>query len=238
MRWDARPQVITADGKNVVPDVWEVLDQIKEFSDRVRGGEWRGATGQRITNVVAIGIGGSFLGPLFVHTALRTDQVPYCTCAIVRLRWRDKPVASRTMCAPTTLGAAAHQAAHGQAELQLLQQSACGSLDKQRHACAQAAADEARGRTLRFLANVDPVDVARALNSLDPATTMAVVVSKTFTTAETMLNARTVRCGFDPLLSLRYAARLRCCGSFDLCSSLFDRQETLRVGLLSPHISA
>jgi len=41
---------------------------------------------------------------------------------------------------------------------------------------------------------VDPVDVARALNSLDPATTMAVVVSKTFTTAETMLNARTVRC--------------------------------------------
>ncbi len=68
-------QEITADGKNVVPDVWEVLDQIKEFSDRVRSGEWRGATGQRITNFVAIGIGGSFLGPLFVHTALRTDQV-------------------------------------------------------------------------------------------------------------------------------------------------------------------
>ena len=64
-----------ADGKNVVPDVWEVLDQIKEFSNRVRSGEWRGATGERITNVVAIGIGGSFLGPLFVHTALRTDQV-------------------------------------------------------------------------------------------------------------------------------------------------------------------
>ncbi len=61
-------------------------------------------------------------------------------------------------------------------------------------AAPQAAADEARGRTLRFLANVDPVDVARALNGLDPATTMAVVVSKTFTTAETMLNARTVRC--------------------------------------------
>jgi len=59
----------------VVPDVWEVLDQVKEFSDRVRSGEWRGATGQRITNFVAIGIGGSFLGPLFVHTALRTDQV-------------------------------------------------------------------------------------------------------------------------------------------------------------------
>lgn len=49
------------------------------------------------------------------------------------------------------------------------------------------------GRTLRFLANVDPIDVARALNGLDPEETMAVVISKTFTTAETMLNARTVR---------------------------------------------
>ena len=57
----------------------------------------------------------------------------------------------------------------------------------------QNSANESKGRTLRFLANVDPVDVARALNGLDPATTMAVVVSKTFTTAETMLNARTVR---------------------------------------------
>lgn len=55
--------------------------------------------------------------------------------------------------------------------------------------CAQA-----KGRQLRFLANVDPVDVARALNGLRQETTLVVVVSKTFTTAETMLNARTVRC--------------------------------------------
>jgi glucose-6-phosphate isomerase len=52
---------------------------------------------------------------------------------------------------------------------------------------------QARGRNLRFLANVDPVDVARALNGLKQETTLVVVVSKTFTTAETMLNARTVR---------------------------------------------
>jgi len=51
----------------------------------------------------------------------------------------------------------------------------------------------AAGRSLRFLANVDPVDVARALAGLDAETTMVVVVSKTFTTAETMLNARTVK---------------------------------------------
>ena len=55
------------------------------------------------------------------------------------------------------------------------------------------AAVEAEGRQLRFLANVDPVDVARALNGLKQETTLVVVVSKTFTTAETMLNARTVR---------------------------------------------
>lgn len=51
----------------------------------------------------------------------------------------------------------------------------------------------AEGRSLRFLANVDPVDVARALAGLDPETTLVVIVSKTFTTAETMLNARTIR---------------------------------------------
>jgi glucose-6-phosphate isomerase len=55
--------------------------------------------------------------------------------------------------------------------------------------CAKAA----KRRQLRFLANVDPVDVKRALDGLDPERTLVVVVSKTFTTAETMLNARTVR---------------------------------------------
>lgn len=54
-----------------MPDVWEVLDKIKAFSERVRSGEWLGITGKPIKNVVAVGIGGSFLGPLFVHTALR-----------------------------------------------------------------------------------------------------------------------------------------------------------------------
>lgn len=49
------------------------------------------------------------------------------------------------------------------------------------------------GRSLRFLANVDPVDVARATAGLNPEETLIVVVSKTFTTAETILNAKTLR---------------------------------------------
>ncbi|CAM9636868.1 unnamed protein product, partial [Choristocarpus tenellus] len=57
----------------------------------------------------------------------------------------------------------------------------------------KTAAAAASGRVLRFLANVDPVDVARAIEGLDPEETLMVVVSKTFTTAETMLNAKTVR---------------------------------------------
>ncbi|KAK4782556.1 hypothetical protein SAY86_016658 [Trapa natans] len=125
-----RDAVICSDRKNVVPDVWGVLDKLKEFSERVRNGSWVGATGKELKDVIAIGIGGSFLGPLFVHTALQTD-----------------PEANQY----------------------------------------------AKGRQLRFLANVDPIDVARNITGLNPETTLVVVVSKTFTTAETMLNARTLR---------------------------------------------
>ncbi|XP_050217981.1 glucose-6-phosphate isomerase, cytosolic [Mercurialis annua] len=125
-----RDAVINSDGKNVVPDVWSVLDKIKDFSERIRTGSWVGATGKPLTDVIAIGIGGSFLGPLFVHTALQTD-----------------PEAKKS----------------------------------------------AKGRQLQFLANVDPIDVARNIAGLSPETTLVVVVSKTFTTAETMLNARTLR---------------------------------------------
>ena len=121
---------IMVDGKNVVDDVHAVLDKISSFSEDVRNGTWKGATGENLTTVLAIGIGGSFLGPEFVFEALKTDK---------------------------------------------------------------KAAEAAKGRTLRFLANVDPVDVARALEGLDVTRTLVIIVSKTFTTAETMLNARTVK---------------------------------------------
>ena len=43
-------------------------------ADRVRNGEWLGATGKPLTDVVAVGIGGSYLGPLFVHTACQFHE--------------------------------------------------------------------------------------------------------------------------------------------------------------------
>ncbi|HEV8257777.1 MAG TPA: glucose-6-phosphate isomerase, partial [Casimicrobiaceae bacterium] len=62
---------ILVDGRNVVPDVHAVLDQMAAFSARVRSGEWTGHTGRRIRNVINIGIGGSDLGPVMAYEALR-----------------------------------------------------------------------------------------------------------------------------------------------------------------------
>jgi glucose-6-phosphate isomerase len=62
---------IMHDGRNVVPDVYAVLDKMADFSARLRGGEWKGHTGKRICNVINIGIGGSDLGPVMAYEALR-----------------------------------------------------------------------------------------------------------------------------------------------------------------------
>ncbi|NLE79306.1 MAG: glucose-6-phosphate isomerase, partial [Rhodococcus sp.] len=112
---------LTVDGENVVSDVHEVLDRMGDFTDRVRSGQWRGATGKKIETVVNIGIGGSDLGPVMVYRALR--------------HYADA------------------------------------------------------GITVRFISNIDPSDLVRSLNGLDPATTLFVVASKTFSTLETLTNA-------------------------------------------------
>jgi len=62
---------LVVDGQNVVEDVHAVLDKMGDFTDRLRSGEWTGATGERIKTVVNIGIGGSDLGPVMVYDALR-----------------------------------------------------------------------------------------------------------------------------------------------------------------------
>uniref|UniRef100_A0A8C6KSK3 Glucose-6-phosphate isomerase n=1 Tax=Nothobranchius furzeri TaxID=105023 RepID=A0A8C6KSK3_NOTFU len=62
---------IMVDGKDVMPDVNNVLEKMKGFCHRVRSGEWKGYTGKAITDVVNVGIGGSDLGPLMVTEALK-----------------------------------------------------------------------------------------------------------------------------------------------------------------------
>ncbi|MBF0243308.1 MAG: glucose-6-phosphate isomerase [Desulfamplus sp.] len=65
---------IMVDGKDVMPDVNRVLNQMEIFSDKVRTGRWKGYTGKPIKSIVNIGIGGSDLGPVMVTECLK----PYC----------------------------------------------------------------------------------------------------------------------------------------------------------------
>lgn len=67
---------IYVDGKNVMPEVRAVLEKMHQFSDSVRNGTWRGATGEGITDVINIGIGGSDLGPCMATDALTAYKAP------------------------------------------------------------------------------------------------------------------------------------------------------------------
>jgi glucose-6-phosphate isomerase len=78
-----RSESIYVDGKNVVPEVHAVLDRMADFANRVRSGQWLGATGKPIKNVVNIGIGGSDLGPAMAYTALRHYSERGITCRFV-----------------------------------------------------------------------------------------------------------------------------------------------------------
>ncbi|XP_071447711.1 glucose-6-phosphate isomerase [Hetaerina americana] len=62
---------IVIDGKDVMPDVNAVLSHMKEFTQQVISGQWKGYTNKAITDVINIGIGGSDLGPLMVTEALK-----------------------------------------------------------------------------------------------------------------------------------------------------------------------
>ena len=112
-------------GENVVPAVHEVLGRMGAFADRVRSGDWVGATGAPIETVVNIGIGGSDLGPVMAYEALAAFRHDRIRC--------------------------------------------------------------------RFVSNVDGSDLVAAVRDLDPATTLFVISSKTFTTQETLTNARSAR---------------------------------------------
>jgi glucose-6-phosphate isomerase len=67
---------IVVDGKDVMPEVNAVLAKMREFTESVRSGAWKGHTGKRITDVVNIGIGGSDLGPAMASLALKPYWQP------------------------------------------------------------------------------------------------------------------------------------------------------------------
>lgn len=120
-----RDEAILCDGRNVVPDVHDVLTRMASFCRRVRDGSWKGHTGKPIRAVVNVGIGGSDLGPVMAYEALRHHA--------------DRRI------------------------------------------------------TFRFVSNVDGSDFVEATHDLDPAETLFVIASKTFTTLETMANASSAK---------------------------------------------
>lgn len=64
-------KAVVVAGEDVMPDIKAVLAQMKVFSEEVISGSWKGYTGEAITDVVNIGIGGSDLGPVMVTEALK-----------------------------------------------------------------------------------------------------------------------------------------------------------------------
>lgn len=116
---------LMVDGHDVMPDIRDVLERMAKFADLIRSGEWKGATGKPIKNVINIGIGGSDLGPVMAYETL-------------------KQYSQRTL-------------------------------------------------TVRFVSNVDGSHFYEATQDLDPAETLFIIASKTFTTDETMTNAATAR---------------------------------------------
>ena len=116
---------IYVDGKNVRPQINEVLAKMRDFSDAVRFGKFKGHTGKKLTNIVNIGIGGSDLGPVMATEALRKYWAKDINCY--------------------------------------------------------------------FISNIDGTACAEVLNKINPETTLFIVASKTFTTIETLTNAKTCR---------------------------------------------
>ena len=114
---------VMLDGNNVKEDVQRSLNHMKDFSDKVRQGHWKGYSGKRITDVVNIGVGGSNLGPQMVTEALK--------------QYSDNSV------------------------------------------------------NVHYVSNVDGTQIANVLRPLNPEKVLFIVSSKTFTTTETMTNAKT-----------------------------------------------
>ncbi|MPY91911.1 MAG: glucose-6-phosphate isomerase [Acidimicrobiia bacterium] len=120
-----RDQQVRIEGHDVVGDVHAVLDRMAAFAHEVRSGSWSGQTGEALTQVVNLGIGGSDLGPAMAYEALRDRAGAPLTCA--------------------------------------------------------------------YVSNVDGSDLGDVLARTDPERALFVVCSKTFTTLETLTNARSAR---------------------------------------------
>ncbi len=115
---------VQVNGKNIIPEIRKAEERIKSFTGKVLSGQWKGISGNPVTDVVNIGIGGSDLGPKMVVKAL---------------------------------------------------------------------SDYRNHLNIHFLSNIDPFELDRLLDKIDLETTLFVIVSKSFSTQETLTNARKIQ---------------------------------------------
>ena len=123
----SKNDTILVDGKNIIPEIFEVKEKIKVFSENIINGSKKGYSGKTFTDVVNIGIGGSDLGPNMVVESLQYYK---------------------------------------------------------------------NHLNIHFISNVDGDHVSEVLKKINPETTLFVIVSKTFTTQETLTNSETIRAWF------------------------------------------
>ena len=79
MHWALRlpaTAICEIDGEDITGKVHAQIEHMEQIVRQIRAGQWRGATGEAITDVVNIGVGGSDLGPLMVHGALTDSRLP------------------------------------------------------------------------------------------------------------------------------------------------------------------
>ncbi len=82
LRYQGEESIIL-NGQNITRDIADVLNRMEVFSDKIRKGQWKGATGKEITSVVNIGIGGSDLGPVMAYEALAPWHHERLSCYFV-----------------------------------------------------------------------------------------------------------------------------------------------------------
>ncbi len=92
------------DGKDIKKEIDETKNNVFEFSEKVRNGEFKGYTGKRILDVVNIGIGGSYLGPLMAIEALKPYKTPIINFHFVsNVDATDITEVLKKLCPETTL---------------------------------------------------------------------------------------------------------------------------------------
>jgi len=159
-------------GRDVMREVADVRSRIGEISGALRRGEWRGASGAVVRDVVSIGIGGSHLGPLMASRAFAAA-----------------PPGDTPSGGTTPGGTLSHGTPSGGTTPHSTPDGAPPHSTPS-HSTSPGATPPRTAPRVHFVSGAACGELERLLPSLDPARTLFIIVSKSFTTPETLHSAR------------------------------------------------